>query len=77
MQSDGKLFNLAQLKTKIKVCEAAILDMLFADDNILAIQTEAELQHLMNRFAEACGEIVMTISLNNTNMKAQNADLQV
>ena len=43
-RSDGKLFNLAKLKSKRKIRETVIRDMLFADDAAIATHTKAELQ---------------------------------
>ena len=73
-RSDGKLFNLARLRAKSKVREAVIRDMLFADDAALAAHTEDELQRLIDRFAKACDEFCLTISLKKTNVMAQDAD---
>ena len=73
-RSDGTLFNLARLRAKSKVREAVIRDVLFADDAALAAHTEDELQRLIDRFAKACDEFGLTISLKKTNVMAQDAD---
>ena len=73
-RSDGRLYNLARLKAKSKVRQATIRDMLFADDAALATHTEPELQCLMDRFAKACDEFGLTISLKKTNVMAQDAE---
>jgi hypothetical protein len=73
-RSDGRLFNLARLKAMSKVRKATIRDMLFADDAAIVTHTEAELQRLMDRFAKACDEFGLTISLKKTNVMAQDAD---
>ena len=72
-RSDGKLFNLARLKSKRKIRETVIRDMLFADDAALATHTEAELQNLMDRFAKAASDFGLTISLKKTNVMSQEA----
>ena len=48
--------------------------MLLADDAALAAHTEDELQRLIDRFAKACDEFELTISLKKTNVMAQDAD---
>ena len=72
-RSDGRLFNLARLRSKRKTREAVIRDMLFADDAAIATHTEAELQSLMDRFSKAAGDFGLTISLNKTNVMVQEA----
>ena len=46
--------------------------MLFADDAGLATHTEAELQRLIDRFAAACAEFGLTISLKKTQVMGQD-----
>ena len=46
--------------------------MLFADNAALASHTEEALQRLMDRFADACQEFGLTISLKKTNISAQD-----
>ncbi|XP_047740100.1 uncharacterized protein LOC125179048 [Hyalella azteca] len=58
---DGKLFN--------KVTRVLIREMLFADDAALASHTEGGLQQLITRFANACKEFGLTISLGKTKTK--------
>ncbi|XP_063605235.1 uncharacterized protein LOC134780428 [Penaeus indicus] len=72
-RSDRKLFNPAHLRAKTKVSEICIREMLFADDAALASHTEEALQRLMDRFAHACNEFGLTISLKKTNISAQDA----
>ena len=45
------------------VCSVLIREMLFADDAALVAHTEEALQRLITRFAEACNEFGLTISL--------------
>ena len=61
-RSDGRLFNLARLRAKIKVREALIRDMLFAYDSAISSHTQQELQSLMDRFSQACKDFGLTIS---------------
>ena len=46
-RSDGKLYNIARLRAKTKVCKTTIRDMLFADDAAVTAHTEYDLQQLM------------------------------
>ena len=71
-RSDGNLFNLARLRAKTKVRKVLIQEMLFADDAALTAHTEAALQRLITRFAEACTEFGLTISLKKTNIMGQD-----
>ena len=71
-RSDGRLFNLARLKARTKVREALIRDMLFADDAAVTTHTQQELQLLMDRFARACKDFGLTISLKKTNVLGQD-----
>ena len=73
-RSDGRLFNLARLRTKTKVREALIRDMLFADDAAVASHTQRGLQSLMDRFSQACKDFGLTISLKNANVLGQGTE---
>ena len=72
-RSDGKLFNLARLRAKTKVTEVYVREMLFADDAALTAHSGEALQRLVNRFAHACREFGLTISLKKTNVIARDA----
>ena len=52
-ETDGKLFNLARLKTKTKVPRVLIREVLFAVDAALTSHTEEDLHKLMARFSHA------------------------
>ena len=65
-RSDGGLFNLARLRAMTKVQKVRILELLFADDAALATHSEAAMQRLIDRFAAACREFGLTISLKKT-----------
>ena len=73
-RSDGRLFNLVRLKAKTKVHEITIRDMLFADDAAVTSHTEQELQHLIDRFSQACEDFRLTNSLKKTNVLSQDVD---
>ena len=70
-RSDGKLFNLARLCSKTKVRTVLIREMLFADNTALVTHTEDALQRLGDRFADACKQFGLTISLKKTNVSVQ------
>ena len=53
-RSDGRLFNLARLRAKTKVCKITVRDLLFADDAAVTTHTIQDLQILMDRFSEPC-----------------------
>lgn len=71
-RSDGGLFNLARLRAKTKVRRVLIRELLFADDACLVAHTEAALQRLIDRFAAACAEFGLTISLKKTQVMGQD-----
>ena len=73
-RTDGKLFNLSRLmKAKSKRSTVLLRELLFADDAALASQSEADLQRLIDRFAFACNEFGLTISLQKTKVMTQDA----
>ena len=73
-RSDGRLFNLARLRAKMKVRKVLIRDMLFADDAAVASHTQEELQSLMDCFSQACKDFGLTISLKKTNVLGQDTE---
>ena len=70
-RTDGKLFNPSRLKAKTKVKKTVIRDMLFADDAAIAAHSPSQLQSLMDRFANACTDFGLTVSLKKTKVLAQ------
>ena len=73
-RSDGRLFNLARLRAKIKVREVLIRDMLFADDAAVVAHTQEELQSLMDCFSQACKDFGLSISLQKTTVLGQETE---
>ena len=71
-RSDGKLFSIARLRAKTKVTEILIREMLYADDAALASHTEDGLQRLIDWFSQACKDFGLTISIEKTNVSAQD-----
>ena len=70
-RSDGKLYNLAWLRAKTKVRHVTIREVLFADDAAMATHTEEALQRLIDRFALACDDFGLTISIKKTEVLGQ------
>ena len=60
-RSDGRLFNVARLRSETKVRKVLIRDMLFADDAAVATRTHEELQLLIDSFSHACKDFERTI----------------
>ena len=70
---DGKLFNVALLRTKTKVKTVLVRDLLFADDTAFARHFEAALQRLITKLASAFINFGLKISLEKTNVSAMSA----
>ena len=68
---DGKLYNIARLRAKTKVKQVLIREMLFADDAAFVSHCEEGLQALMDRFAGACQEFGLSISIKKTDIMVQ------
>ncbi|XP_038062349.1 uncharacterized protein LOC119732818 [Patiria miniata] len=73
-RADGKLFNLARLRSKTKVTSVLLREMLFADDASLASHTETGLQQLVDRLSYACKEFALTISIKKTHVMGQEVE---
>ena len=71
-RSDSKLFNLALLKAKSKIRKVLIRELLFADDAALTSHSAESLQRLIDKFADACKEFGLTISIKKTNIMGQD-----
>uniref|UniRef100_A0A8C7Z6H7 Reverse transcriptase domain-containing protein n=1 Tax=Oryzias sinensis TaxID=183150 RepID=A0A8C7Z6H7_9TELE len=72
-RTDGNLFNLRRLQAKTKVKKDIIREFLFADDCALNATSEADMQHCVDRFAEACSNFGLTISTMKTEVMYQPA----
>ena len=72
-RSDVNLFNLARPRSKTKGTEVYVREMLFADDAALTAHSGEAIQRLVNRFAHACREFGLTISMKKTNVIARDA----
>ena len=67
---DGSVFNLRRLKAKTKVKTNTIDDFLFADDCALNSISEYDMQQNVDKFAEACTNFGLTISIKKTESDA-------
>ena len=71
-RSDSKFFNLARLKAKSKIRKVLIRGIIFADDAALTSHSAESLQRLIDKFADACKEFGLTISIKKTNIMGQD-----
>ena len=65
---DGSLFNLRRLRAQTKSVERLIVEALFADDYTLLALSEADLQAIVNKFAEATHLFGLIISIKKTEL---------
>ena len=70
---DGSVFNLRRLQAKTKTKNDTINDLLFADDCALNSTSEEEMQSNVDKFAEACLNFGLTISIKKTEVMHQPA----
>jgi len=63
-RSDGKLFNIARLKTHSKTTESCIRELLYADDSALVATEQGVLQEIVDRFS-------VTANLSKTKLRHQ------
>jgi len=59
-RADGKLFNLARLRSKTKVSKVLLRDFLFAEDAALLAHSDDDLQNLLNGFSNASDDFGLT-----------------
>ena len=70
---DGSVFNLRRLKAKTMVKTDTINDFLFADDCALNSISADDMQQNVDKFAEACTNFGLTISIKKTEVMHQPA----
>ena len=68
---DGNFFNLARLKARSRTKRFLVRELLYADDAAFVANSEQEWQQMVDRFATACTEFGLTISLRKTMVMAQ------
>ena len=69
--SDENLFNPGWLQAQTRVKITYVHDLLFADDCILNVSSEAGLQQSMNKFSSACDTFGLTISTQKMQVMCQ------
>ena len=60
------MFNLRRMNASSLVSETLIRELLYADDADLVAHSPADMQEIMDRFADACTKFGLTISLVKT-----------
>ena len=73
-RTDRSIFNLRRLQAHTKTFAALVRDLLYADDCALTTHTQADAQHLFNRFRDAAVRFGLTISLKKTEVLFQPVD---
>jgi len=71
-RTDRSIFNLRRLQAHTKTFAALVSD--YADDCALTVHTQADAQHLFNRFCDAAVRFGLTISLKKTEVLLQPVD---
>jgi hypothetical protein len=70
-RTNGGLFNLQRLRTKTKIREQLVRELLFADDCGIFAHSVEDLQSLMDSFANASRRFDLTISIKKTEVVCQ------
>ncbi|XP_076067758.1 uncharacterized protein LOC143040564 [Oratosquilla oratoria] len=70
-RTQGKLFNLAGLKSKTKTCSCSLIEFQYADDNSTAAFSEEDLQRILNAFNKAYISLGLTINSKKTQILYQ------
>ena len=68
---DGKLFNLARLKSTSKTSARSLLEFQYADDNCVATHREDHLQQILNAFHHAYTKLGLSINIKKTHVLYQ------
>lgn len=63
---DGGIFNPNRLRAKTKVSTASVIELQYADDNVVMANTEEDLQATLNAFNQAYRKIDLEINFNKT-----------
>ena len=65
-RTTGKVFDRRRFNAKLKTSDCLIRELLYADDADLVAHSVEDMQHIMDRFANACKCFGLTISLDKT-----------
>jgi len=70
-RSDGRLFNIARLKTHSKTREICIHELLYADDSALVATEQGALQEIMDRFSVTANLFELKVNISKTELLRQ------
>ena len=70
---DGGVFNLCRLKARTKIRTTSLIEFQYADDNAICALTEADLQRILNAFADAYTKLGLSINVRKTQVLYQPA----
>jgi len=70
-RTEGNVFNLRELQARTKTFAAVMRDLLYTDDCALLAHSEADAQHLFDRFYMAASRFGLTVSLKKTEVLLQ------
>lgn len=68
---DGKLFNLARLRSHTKTRETCVRELLYADDSALVADNPEEIQRVVDGFASAASLFGLKINISKTELLYQ------
>ena len=72
-RTDGKLFNLNRLRAQTKISTTTVVELQYADDNVVQANTEEDLQTTLNAFKQAYESIGLVLNTDKTNILYQPA----
>jgi len=70
-RSDGRLFNIARLKTHSKTGEICNRELLYADDSALVAIEQGALQEIVDRFSVTANLFGLKINISKTELLYQ------
>jgi len=70
-RSDGRLFNIARLKTHSKTREICIRKLLYADDSALVAAEQGALREIVDRFSVTANLFGLKINISKTELLHQ------
>nr|XP_014353800.1 PREDICTED: uncharacterized protein LOC106706837 [Latimeria chalumnae] len=70
---DGKLFNLSRLRSRTKTTTISVIELQYADDAVVYAHSEADLQVIINVFAEAYRKMGLSLNIQKTKVLHQQA----
>lgn len=70
-RTDGGIYNLRRLKARTKTTIDSLIEFQYADDNAVCALNEADLQVIINSFADAYSKIGLSINVQKTQVLFQ------